>query len=99
VIASFRQLDCSAASATLLITIFLCDLEELLLILVLLADVVLSTLIEHVLAANTRQLSASVILTDGVCDLGRPVGHMCGGLQKLAAARVATVHTESFESQ
>jgi hypothetical protein len=96
-VASFCQLDRSAASATLLIAILFRDLQELLFVFVLLADVVLSTLIEHVLAANTRQLSTGVVLTDGVCDLSSLVGHVCGGLEKLAAARITTVNTESVD--
>jgi hypothetical protein len=76
VVASFCQLDCSAASATLLIAIFLRSLQELLLVLVLLANMVLSAFFEHVLAVNTRQLSASFVLTDGIRDLGRLVGHI-----------------------
>lgn len=99
VVTSFNQLDYGAALAAVLVAVLGREFLELLLVLVLLADVVLGALSEDVLAADTGQLTTYIVLADGVCDVGWLAGHVCRWMQELCASWVAAVHAESGGSQ
>jgi hypothetical protein len=97
VVARLHELDRSAADSALLIAVLLSGLPELLLLLILLADVVLHTLVEHHLAAGACELAAGSILADSVGELGVRVCDVRRGVQELVAGWCAAVHAEPMD--
>jgi hypothetical protein len=96
VVTGFRKLHSSTANTALLVAVLDRSLLELLLLFVSHTGMVLCTLVEQYLAASAGQLSAGVVLADGIGDLRLRIGDVAGGVQKVSTGRVGAIHSESF---